>query len=69
MLDYQKAVIMFLVCFVLAVLVIGFVESRAKKHKAKKEAYAKLEKENKQLKDTIYRLRFCEELRGVKLDV
>lgn len=69
MLDYQKAVIMFLASFILAVLVIGFVESRVKKHKAKKEAYAKLEKENKMLKDKIYRLRFNAELRGAKLDV
>ena len=53
MLDYQKAVIMFLACFVLSVLVIGFVESRIKKHKEKKEAFAKLERENKLLKEML----------------
>ena len=69
MLDYQK---MFIVCFVLvfaSILLIGLVESVIKKHKAKKKYFAELKRENKQLKDKIYRLKFNAELRGVNLYV
>ena len=69
MLVYQKVVILFLGIFILSILVNGLIESAIKKHKAKKEAISKLEKENQQLKDKLYTLKFQAELRGLKLDV
>lgn len=68
MLDYQIMVILFFVCLILSTLVIGLIESAIMKHKAKKEAFAKLVRENQCLKDKIYRLKFNAELRGLKLN-
>lgn len=68
MLDYQIIVILFLVNMLLGILMIGFIESIIKKHKAEKKAFDELVRENKQLKDKIYRLKFNAELRGLKLD-
>lgn len=68
MLDYQIAVIIFFALLLLSILVIGLIESAIKKHKAKKEAVAQLVRENKQLKNKIYSLKFRAELRGLKID-
>jgi len=68
MLDYQIMVILFFVCLILSTLVIGLIDSAIMKHKAKKEAFAELERKNKQLKDVIYRLKFNTELRGLNID-
>lgn len=68
MLDYQIIVILFLVYMFLSIIMIGFIESIIKKHKTKKKAFDELVRENKQLKDKIYRLKFNAELRGLKLD-
>ena len=67
--DYQIAVITFFVCMLLSIIVFGLIEKAVKRHRAKKEAYAELERKNKQLEDKIYRLKFQAELRGVNLDV
>ena len=69
MLDYQIAVIIFFALLLLSIIVVGSIEEAIRKHKAKKEYFENLIKENKQLKDTIYRLKFNAELRGAKLDV
>ena len=69
MLDYQIAVIIFFVSFILSIIVIGLIEEAIKKYKAKKKAFAELVRENKRLKDKIYSLKFQAELRGVKIDV
>ena len=69
MLDYQIAVIFIFVWLILSVLITGLIETAIKKHKAKKQAFAELEKENKQLKDKLYSLKFQAELRGFKLDI
>lgn len=69
MLDYQIAVIVFFAGLFLSTLVIGLIESAIKKHKAKKEYFENLIKENKQLKEKNYRLKFNAELRGLKIDV
>ena len=69
MLDYQKVVVVFFVCFLLSIMLIGLIGSAIKKHKAKKEYFAKLERENEQLREKIYRAKFNAELRGLKIDV
>jgi hypothetical protein len=68
MLDYQIAVFVFFAGLFLSTLVIGLIESLVKKHKAKKQYFENLIKENKQLKEKIYRLKFNAELRGLKID-
>lgn len=68
MFDYQIAVILFFVYMLLSIIVTILTKSAIKKHKAKKEILAELVKENKQLKDKIYRLRLNAELRGLKID-
>jgi hypothetical protein len=68
MLDYQIIVILFFALLLLSIIVIGLIESAIKKHKAKKEAVAQLVRENKQLKNKIYSLKFRAELRGLKID-
>ena len=67
--DYQLATIIFLVGFILAVLVIGLIELAINKHRAKKQAIAELEKENKRLQDKLYSIKFQAELRGLNLDI
>ena len=67
--DYQIAVITFLGCMLFSIIIFGLIEKAIKRHRAKKEAYAQLERKNKQLEDKIYRLKFQAELRGVNLDV
>ena len=69
MLDYQIAVIIFFVSLILSVIVVGLIEEKIKKDKAKKEAFAELVRENKRLRDKIYSLKFQAELRGLKIDV
>ena len=69
MLNYQIAVILFFIGLLLSITVIGLIEMAIKKRKAKKAAFAELVRENKQLKDKIYRLKFNAELRGLKIDV
>jgi len=69
MLDYQIAVIIFFVCFLLSIIVVGLIEEAIKKHKAKKQAFAELVRENKRLRDKIHSLKFQAELRGLKIDV
>lgn len=69
MVTYQIAVILFLIGFILSVLIIGSVESVIKKRKAKKQAIAELEKENKALRNELYALKFRAKLKGVDLDV
>ena len=69
MLDYQIAVIIFFALLLLSIVVVGLIETAIKKHKAKKEYFKNLIKENKQLKDKIYKLKFNAELRGLKIDV
>ena len=68
MLDYQIAVIIFFALLLLSIVVVGLIETAIKKHKAKKEYFKNLIKENKQLKDKIYKLKFNAELRGLKID-
>lgn len=68
MLDYQIIVISFLGALLLSIIVVGSIEEAIRKHKAKKEYFEKLEKENEQLKEKIYRLKFNAELRGLKID-
>ena len=68
MLDYQIAVIIFFALLLLSIIVVGLIEEAIRKHKAKKKYFEKLEKENEQLKDKIYRLKFNAELRGLKID-
>ena len=68
MLDYQIAVIIFFALLLLSIIVVGSIEEAIRKHKAKKEYFKKLEKENEQLKDKIYRLKFNAELRGLRID-
>lgn len=68
MLDYQIIVVSFLVYMFLSIIVVGLIASAIKKRKARKEAFAKLERENQQLKGKIYRLKFNAELRGLKID-
>lgn len=67
--DYQIAVIIFFALLLLSIVVVGLIETAIKKHKAKKEYFENLIKENKQLKDKIYKLKFNAELRGLKIDV
>ena len=67
--DYQIAVITFFVCMLASIIIFGLIDKAVKRHRAKKEAYAELERKNKQLEDKIYRLKFQAELRGVNLDV
>ena len=62
--DFQIGFFVFLACFILATIIIGLIE----KHKAKKKAFAALVKENKQLKDEVYRLKFNAKLRGWNID-
>lgn len=66
--DYQIIVILFFLFMIISTILIGFIESRIKKHKAKKEYFENLIRENKRLKDRIYRLEFNAELRGLKID-
>ena len=68
MLDYQIAVIIFFALLLLSIIVVGLIEEAIRKHKAKKNYFAELERENKQLKDKLYRLKFNAELRGLKID-
>lgn len=68
MLDYQTSVIIFFASFLLSIIVIGLIESAIKKHKAKKEAFAALVRENKWLRYKLYSLKFQAELRGLKID-
>ena len=68
MLDYQIAVIIFFAWLLLSIIVVGFIEKLIKKHKAKKKYFENLIKENKQLKDKLYRWKFNAELRGLKID-
>lgn len=68
MLDYQIICVCLLSCLLIPLIVGGLIETAIKKHKAKKEAFAKLVRENKQLKDKIYRLKFNAELRGLRID-
>ena len=68
MLDYQIAVIIFFALLLLSIIVVGSIEEAIRKHKAKKEYFENLIKENKQLKDKIYKLKFNAELRGLRID-
>ena len=68
MLDYQIAVIIFFALLLLSIIVVGSIEEAIRKHKAKKKYFENLIKENQQLKDKIYRLKFNAELRGLKID-
>lgn len=68
MLDYQIAVIIFFALLLLSIMVVGSIEEAIRKHKAKKKYFENLIKENQQLKDKIYRLKFNAELRGLKID-
>ena len=69
MISYQLAVLLILVVIILSVLVIGLIESIIKRHKAKKDSYAELEKENKLLKNQLYAIKYRAKLKGVDLDV
>ena len=69
MLDYQIAVFVFFAGLFFSWLVIGLIESLVKKRKAKKAYVAEIERENRQLKDRIYKLKFNAELRGLEIDV
>lgn len=68
MLDYQIAVVLIFVGLLISITVIGLIGSAIKKHKAKKEAFAALVRENKQLRYKLYSLKFQAELRGLKID-
>jgi hypothetical protein len=68
MLDYQIAVIIFFALLLLSIIVVGSIDEAIKKYKAKKEYFENLIRENKQLKEKIYRLKFNAELRGLKID-
>ena len=68
MCDYQKIVIIFFVCLLIATIAVGVVETAIEKSKEKKKAFNKLVRENKQLKDKIYTLKFQEELKGLRID-
>ena len=67
--DYQKAVILFFVFWLLSIVVIGLIESAIKKHKAKKEAFAKLARENETLKKRLSFFELQTELKEVHRDV
>lgn len=69
MLDYQKIVISFFLFMFVSIIVVGLIELAIKKHKAKKQYFENLIRENRQLKEKIYRLKFNAELRGLKIDV
>lgn len=69
MISYQLAVLLILVVIILSVLVIGLIESIIKRHKAKKDAFAELERENKMLKNQLYAIKYRAKLKGVDLDV
>ena len=69
MISYQLAVLLMLVVIILSVLVIGIVESIIKRHKAKKDSYVELKKENKMLKNQLYAIKYRAKLKGVDLDV
>ena len=66
--DYQIIVILFFVYVFVSLIVGELIEKAIKKHKAKKKAHAELVRENKQLKDKLYRLKFNAELRGLTID-
>lgn len=68
MLDYQIFFILFFLLMFVSILVVGSIDEAIKKHKAKKQYFENLIKENKQLKEKIYRLKFNAELRGLKID-
>jgi hypothetical protein len=69
MISYQLAVIIFFAWLLLSIIVVGLIEEAIKKHKAKKQYFENLIRENKQLKEKIYRMKFNAELRGLKIDV
>lgn len=68
MLDYQIAVIIFFVCLLLSIVVVGLIEEAIKKHKEKKRFIEELIKENKQLKHKLYTYKFQAELRGLHIE-
>lgn len=65
--DY-KLVVFFLVYMFAVLFLIGLMAEAIKSYKAKKREHAELVKENKRLKDEIYRLKFNLKLRGLKID-
>ena len=69
MLDYQIAVILFFALWLLSVGVIALIELAIKKHKAKKEAFAELIRENEMLKRKLNFLELQTELKEVHRDV
>ena len=66
MCDYQKIVIIFFGCILMATIAVWLVETAIEKSKERKKAFNELVRENKQLKDKIYTLKFQEELRKLK---
>ena len=69
MITYQLAFFCIMAVLILSVLLIGLIETVVKKHKAKKQVIAELEKENKRLQDKLYSIKFQAELRGLNLNI
>ena len=66
---YQIFVIGFFAYTFLSLIVTELIVRGIKKRKAKKQAFADLVYENRQLKNEVYSLKFRAKLRGDSLDV
>ena len=66
---YQVLVIGFFVYMLLSLIVTELIVRGIKNRKAKKQAFADLVYENRQLKNEVYSLKFQAKLRGDSLDV